>query len=75
MNLVDDVPVGKPRKVLERFKDDKSNFSTRIELGDVSHRPYLVCFEEDGYYLVAKGYKTLIEARTVSKKYLQTGNF
>jgi|TARA_B110000908_G_C9957528_1_gene315332 hypothetical protein len=75
MDLVGDVPTSKPRKVLERFTDDKSNFSAQIELGDVPSRPYIVCFEEDGYGLTAKGYKTLVEARTVSEKYLQTGNF
>ena len=75
MNLVGDVRISKPRKVLERFKDDKSNFSAQIELGDVPSRPYIVCFEEDGFYLTTRGYKTLVEARTVSEKYLQTGNF
>lgn len=70
MNIIGHIGTSKPRKVLEQLQSNTGNLSAAIELGDVPSKPYIVCFEENGYYLSAKGYKTLDEARGIAKKYL-----
>ena len=78
MDLIGNVSTSTPREVVKRYplhKRSKSGIllSARIELGDVPSRPYIVCFEEDAYDCGSRGYKTLLEARSVAEKYLLTG--